>query len=75
MEEQIRSMFEMICIRRQHPFELSEPLDLGFLAEAMLFYQSVHLIADGSTITQLVPESVPSLDRTSQRAFLENQLR
>jgi hypothetical protein len=49
-------MFESICIRRQHPFELLEPLDLGFLAEAMLFYQSVHLIADGSTISQLVRE-------------------
>jgi hypothetical protein len=54
-------MFESICIRRQHPFELSEPLDLGFLAEAMLFYQSVHLIADGSTISQLVQECGPHL--------------
>ncbi len=54
-------MFESICIRRQHPFELLEPLDLGFLAEAMLFYQSVHLIADGSTISQLVRECGPHL--------------
>ena len=54
-------MFESICIRRQHPFELSEPLDLGFLAEAMLFYQSVHLIANGSTISQLVRECGPHL--------------
>lgn len=54
-------MFESICIRRQHPFELSEPLDLGFLAEAMLFYQNVHLIADASTITQLVRECGPHL--------------
>src|SRR5258706_402882 len=57
----ISSMFESICIRRQHPFELSEPLDVGFLAEAMLFYQSVHLIADGSTISQLLREFGPHL--------------
>jgi hypothetical protein len=54
-------MFKSICIRRQHPFELLEPLDLGFLAEALLFYQSVHLIADGSTISQLVRECGPHL--------------
>ena len=54
-------MFESICIRHQHPFELLEPLDLGFLAEALLFYQSVHLIADGSTISQLVRECGPHL--------------
>ncbi len=54
-------MFESICIRRQHLFDATEPLDLGFLADTMLFYQSVHLIADGDIISQLVRECGPSL--------------
>lgn len=54
-------MLESICIRRQRPFDDPEPLDLGFLAEAMLFYQSVHLIADGNILLQLVRECGPAL--------------
>ncbi len=54
-------MFESICIRRQQLYDASEPLDLGFLAEAMLFYQNVHLIADGNILLQLARECGPHL--------------
>src|SRR5438105_3153060 len=40
-------MFESICIKRQDDFT-GNPIDLGFLAEALLFYQHVHLVADAS---------------------------
>ena len=54
-------MFESVCIRRQQPLYTSEPLDMGFLAEAMLFYQNVHLIADIDILLQLVPLCGPAL--------------
>jgi hypothetical protein len=49
-------MFDSICIRQQSLGELTirEPLDLGFLAEAMLFYQDVHVIANREIIKQLI---------------------
>ena len=49
-------MFDSICMRQQGLGELtiSEPLDLGFLAEAMLFYQDVHVIANRQMITHLI---------------------
>jgi len=37
-------MFDRICINRQDPFGL--PIDVGFLAEALVFYQRVHIVAD-----------------------------
>lgn len=49
-------MFESICIRRQQPLYAPEPLDLSLLAEAMLFYQNVHLIADVDMLQQLAVE-------------------
>lgn len=49
-------MFESICIRRQQPLYTPEPLDLSFLAEAMLFYQNVHLVADVDMLQQLLVE-------------------
>jgi hypothetical protein len=45
-------MFERICINRQDPAGL--PIDLGFLAEALVFYQRVHLIADSEMFKSLV---------------------
>src|SRR5439155_10742074 len=54
-------MFESVCIRRQQPLYTSEPLDTGFLAEALLFYQNVHLIADIDILLQLVPLCGPAL--------------
>jgi hypothetical protein len=46
-------MFDLICVRRQTPFDAPLPLDLGFLADALLFYQDVHLIADHDILNQL----------------------
>lgn len=55
-------MFESVCIRRQQLLDAPEPFfDLGFLAEAMLFYQNVHLIADRGILSQLVSQCGSSL--------------
>lgn len=54
-------MFESICIRRQQPLYTSNPIDISFLAEAMLFYQHVHLIADEDILSQLANECGPAL--------------
>ncbi len=53
-------MFESVCFRHRQPL-YNEDLDICFLAEAMLFYQSVHLIADIGVIKQLVYELGPAL--------------
>ncbi len=73
-------MFDSICIRQQGLGELtiSEPLDLGFLAEAMLFYQNVHVIANRQMITHLISKCgsdvlIDFLDSGFLRiSFLEN---
>lgn len=54
-------MFEAICIRRQQPLYTPEALDLGFLAEAMLFYQKIHLITDMDILQQLASACGPAL--------------
>jgi hypothetical protein len=54
-------VFEAVCVRRQQPLYTSEALDLGFLAEAMLFYQRVHLIVDMDILQQLAFECGPAL--------------
>ncbi len=53
-------MFESVCFRHRQPL-YNEDLDICFLAEAMLFYQNVHLIADMGVIKQLVYECGPAL--------------
>jgi hypothetical protein len=45
-------MFDRICINRQDPTGI--PIDLGFLAEALVFYQRVHVIADSEMFKSLV---------------------
>jgi hypothetical protein len=45
-------MFEGICINRQDPFGMG--IDVGFLAEALVFYQRVHIVADGEMFKALV---------------------
>jgi hypothetical protein len=45
-------MFERICINRQDQFGM--PIDMGFLAEALVFYQRVHLVADSEMFKSLV---------------------
>jgi hypothetical protein len=47
-------MFETICIRNQN--EGNNPIDIGFLAEAMLFYQQVRIIGNPTSIEQLVKQ-------------------
>lgn len=44
-------MFESICIR--HNRDTGSPLDLGFLAEALLYYRRVHICGDRTTLTFL----------------------
>jgi hypothetical protein len=44
-------MFESICIR--HNRDTGSPLDLGFLAEALLYYRHVHVCGDRTTLTFL----------------------
>jgi hypothetical protein len=46
-------MFDSICIKRQDDFT-GIPIDLGFLAEALLFYQRVHIVADGDVLKFLL---------------------
>ena len=41
-------MFESICIRRQR--NVGNPIDLGFLAESLVFCQTVHVVADPGTL-------------------------
>lgn len=55
------SMFQSICFRRQTSDNTLPPLDLGFLAEAMLFYEKVHLIADYGIVEHLVRHCDPDL--------------
>jgi hypothetical protein len=46
-------MFDSICINRQD-LSTGNPLDLGFLAECLVFYQKVHVLADVETFKFLV---------------------
>jgi hypothetical protein len=45
-------MFEGICISRQEPFGMG--IDIGFLAEALVFYQRVLIVADGEMFKAIV---------------------
>jgi hypothetical protein len=45
-------MFDSICIRRQQ--RTGAPIDLGFLAEAMLFYRIVHVVRDNEMFRFLI---------------------
>jgi hypothetical protein len=45
-------MFEGICINRQDPFGM--PIDIGFLAEALVFYQRVHVVADPEMFKSII---------------------
>jgi hypothetical protein len=57
-------MFESICIRGQKSWDPNyiAPFDLGFLAEAMLFYQNVRvIITDREMLKWLVVKCQPSI--------------
>jgi hypothetical protein len=49
-------MFESIIIRKKRNPSANKPIDLGFLAEALIFYQSVKIIADKAILKQLIHE-------------------
>jgi len=53
-------MFKSICLRRQQANDTA-PLDLGLLAEAMLFYENVHVVADYGVLEQLLRHCEPDL--------------
>jgi hypothetical protein len=54
-------VFESICVRRHRQASEPAPIDLGLLAEALLFYQRVRVIADSGTFGQLVASLGPEL--------------
>jgi hypothetical protein len=54
-------MFESICIRDQSAGEKPEPLDLGFLAECLLFYGNVRVMGHVTVLRQLVPACGPDV--------------
>jgi hypothetical protein len=54
-------MFEVICVRKQRTLDADEPVDLGLLVEAMLFYRQVRLIADRGILQQLARDAGPEV--------------
>lgn len=52
-------MFESICIR--HNRDTGSALDLGFLAEALLYYRTVHICGDRTTLTFLARTLGPDI--------------
>ncbi len=54
-------MFNSICVRRQRNYDAENPVDLGFLAETMLFYENVHLVADEAIVLQLLRQCGPDV--------------
>lgn len=52
-------MFEHIIVGQQHPVNLAAPLDLGFLAEAMLFYGTVEIPFNQAMLKQLIIAAEP----------------
>lgn len=54
-------MFDSIIIRRQRRFDGDGPIDLGLLAEALLFYGSVTVVADQGMLKQIVNDVGPDV--------------
>lgn len=71
-------MFESICLR--HQSERGPAIDLGFLAEAMLFYQRVIVIANEGMLRELIRGCRPLVllemleEGEIELRFLEEQL-
>lgn len=58
-------MFESVVLRRK---ENGEPISAGQVAEALLFYQKVHVVVDRGTLIQLVRQiGISSLIALTQR--------
>jgi len=54
-------MFDRIVIRRTTPHSSPDPLDLGRLAETMLFYRKVHLTVSRAGLDQLLRQCGPAV--------------
>lgn len=54
-------MFNSICLLKQHIYNSIGYINFGFLAEAMLFYDQVHLIADEPMLDQIIRYCGPDL--------------
>jgi len=54
-------MFEALILRARPNPATAQPLNLGELAEALLFYREVHVTADRSVLKQLLKEVGPEL--------------
>jgi hypothetical protein len=54
-------VFQKITLQQQKVTDSANPLDLGFLAEAMLFYETVEVLANRVSLTQLVRQIGPEL--------------
>lgn len=64
-------MFDIICIRRQSLLDAPQPLDMAFLAEALLYYQDVQLIADRDILVQIAETLGPHvLEALLKEGFL-----
>lgn len=58
---QTESMFERIVIRQRSSASLGKPLDLGVLAEALLFYSDVRLVANHAVLPGLLRAEAPEV--------------
>lgn len=52
-------MFESIGIRRINHSDTTNPIDIGFIAESMLFYKNVRILADHVILKKLVRDIDP----------------
>jgi len=72
-------MFETICVRRQN-FAGPQVMDLGFLAETLLFYGRVRLVVDAGMLAELArlcgPEALVAMVRSGrlELSYLANVL-
>ncbi len=57
----IERMFERIIIQSQKVIDAESPINLGFLAEAMIFYGNVEVVGSRAMIDQLVREIGPDV--------------
>lgn len=65
-------MFERISLRTQQLAGRRSPLDLGLLAESLLFYGKVHLIANRAVLEQLLQLLGPELTvRLAEQEYIE----
>jgi hypothetical protein len=54
-------VFERLAIRQSSSISLGKPLDMGVLAEALIFYGEVRLIANRALLTSLLHAATPEV--------------